>query len=1392
MPAGKDIEASERHKKRQRKAASCKPEECIWDSDAAPPLYKANEPSELALLRNEVQRLQSLVQTLSSSSTCSTKLAPRSATTFDANCTRSGPRSAENSDDFISHELAARLGEMTIKAFQARDVDVDNENKSSAVLAEARKMLDAHSSPVPPVKALSLDISTPSKRPISELIAQLPSRKWLTAAENQYWTNSAFYLHPLPKPRFEQHKRVVDAAIRDGEDPKRKIYPTEEPTRYGRLLATCRSAIALAVVAVIWSLGLVCMPTKAGLTQAEKLAASKTSADLCWSALTMARFMETPTVDTTTVLLLFAGHYIVLSAGDDVSGPGVGYLQIAMQACIQLDLHRDPTLLDQQYTPEEAEDRRRLFWVAFLTLNQSSVVYGRHFSMISYRDIDCRLPADVPDDKMGCAERYPVRDNFMTSILLRIKCAKISAQITDNLANIKEQPYVKILEYDHRLMELESSIPSKYLWATLETYDQLAHDIRACQTYLVHLCIAYERLRLHQPFLARSYHDAQFTYSKRVALEAAMRIVEIQVSPILARPTLCDRSVKVLAFLQEKVDATRSGSSTTSLSVSPMFAQSGSLHESPSSNEPHTPPSETALPAAYLPLVPPTSYTTSEVELGLRQTVLVPTMPPHAHSTDAFPLTTSNGVDETLPPWLTTSSPLMPGRGGNLGGLNPVVINSIGARGDNGSAASQLPLLPSMLLGQTSSTNVPIALQPPVEMFPSGLTSFELDQLLNWQLTTMGSNLNSVPSAVLTNNGIGAGDGGSNEWPPSGSGNQGPTVAGPLLRAVGGPTGPNSSSSSSLSTWVTTNRRVILVTCAVVASCATAYYALYVNGTGNTGRGGGSTGSATTGTTEDGKKKKKKSKKTKSASTRASDDAASDKAATPASKQEASREPDDEPSEADLESMDKAARSNLALQLKAKGNKLYSNKKFQEAAKMYTKAIACEEQAVFYSNRAACYTNLGQLEKVIEDCTSALRLDPQYIKALNRRATAKEQIGGVDNLYEALCDFTAAAIIDNFQTESTQASVEKVMKKLATEKATQILQKREPKLPSPTFIKAYLEAFRPQPKPAQPEQPSQGDETLDLAFSALDARDYTHAFTLFHEALDQDISSDEGRAAALNMRATFRFIMSDAREALADLDESTRIWPEGAQSWVKKASVHMELGQPEQAFRDFDKALEVDPQNPDVFYHRGQVYFITQEFDKAIQEYRRSSEIEPTFIFSHIQLAVAQYKNKSVEKAMHQFRKFIKEHPTSPEVFNYYGELLLDQGQYEEAVKNFEKSIELEKDNKPRNALPLVNKALAIFQWKQDFGEAEKICREAIDIDEQCDVAIATLAQLLLQQNKVHDAVKMFERSAEMARTEPELINALTYESATKAQIAFITAYPSYAEKLGLDRNIQA
>jgi lipopolysaccharide biosynthesis regulator YciM len=75
-----------------------------------------------------------------------------------------------------------------------------------------------------------------------------------------------------------------------------------------------------------------------------------------------------------------------------------------------------------------------------------------------------------------------------------------------------------------------------------------------------------------------------------------------------------------------------------------------------------------------------------------------------------------------------------------------------------------------------------------------------------------------------------------------------------------------------------------------------------------------------------------------------------------------------------------------------------------------------------------------------------------------------------------------------------------------------------------------------------------------------------------------------------------------------------------------------------------------------------------------------------------------------------------------------------------------------------------VNKGLALFQWKQDVGAAEAACRAALAVDSECEAAVATLAQLALQQGHVAEAVDLFARQAELARSEPELVNALTYQ----------------------------
>ena len=58
------------------------------------------------------------------------------------------------------------------------------------------------------------------------------------------------------------------------------------------------------------------------------------------------------------------------------------------------------------------------------------------------------------------------------------------------------------------------------------------------------------------------------------------------------------------------------------------------------------------------------------------------------------------------------------------------------------------------------------------------------------------------------------------------------------------------------------------------------------------------------------------------------------------------------------------------------------------------------------------------------------------------------------------------------------------------------------------------------------------------------------------------------------------------------------------------------------------------------------------------------------------------------------------------------------------------------------------------------------------------------MAQLLLQQSKVTEALEYFERAAQLSRTEGEIINALSYAEATRTQLEVQERYPKLAEKL--------
>ncbi|KFK37110.1 hypothetical protein AALP_AA4G214100 [Arabis alpina] len=84
----------------------------------------------------------------------------------------------------------------------------------------------------------------------------------------------------------------------------------------------------------------------------------------------------------------------------------------------------------------------------------------------------------------------------------------------------------------------------------------------------------------------------------------------------------------------------------------------------------------------------------------------------------------------------------------------------------------------------------------------------------------------------------------------------------------------------------------------------------------------------------------------------------------------------------------------MVVKARTRGNELFSSGRYSEASAAYGDGLKCDDSnSVLYCNRAACWYKLGLWEKSVEDCNQALKIHPNYIKALLRRAASYGKLG---------------------------------------------------------------------------------------------------------------------------------------------------------------------------------------------------------------------------------------------------------------------------------------------------------------------------------------------------------------------------------------------------------------
>ncbi len=151
----------------------------------------------------------------------------------------------------------------------------------------------------------------------------------------------------------------------------------------------------------------------------------------------------------------------------------------------------------------------------------------------------------------------------------------------------------------------------------------------------------------------------------------------------------------------------------------------------------------------------------------------------------------------------------------------------------------------------------------------------------------------------------------------------------------------------------------------------------------------------------------------------------------------------------------------------------------------------------------------------------------------------------------------------------------------------------------------------------------------------------------------------------------------------------------------------------------YGQALKIKPDNAIVHFNLGMLYVHVGELEPAEEELRRTIEIDPGMADAFLQIGLLMLKKENYHSALNNLTKAkridenlsVKEHLI--EARSGLGQFFLQNGDYEEARRNFEEVLELD----PSSVQSMVRLSHA-YSGLQNYSDAVKYLNRALSLDE--------------------------------------------------------------------------
>lgn len=410
------------------------------------------------------------------------------------------------------------------------------------------------------------------------------------------------------------------------------------------------------------------------------------------------------------------------------------------------------------------------------------------------------------------------------------------------------------------------------------------------------------------------------------------------------------------------------------------------------------------------------------------------------------------------------------------------------------------------------------------------------------------------------------------------------------------------------------------------------------------------------------------------------------------------------------------SRPDEALRIALDGLRLYHDKNFQAAARLFDEAIKLDpDRGALYNNRGVALSELGLLDRAIEDFSTAIRLKPTYASA---RVNLARALVGAGELDRAELELTRAVQID---PQSKIAHLNRArLARLRKEPHRALREIGKAIALDPNDARLYHER--------------------GMILSALELRD--RALLDF----DQAIALDQNHASALAARGETRSRLGAKKKAIADYNRALAINPDRADIHYGRARISQSVGDYKAALEGYRRAIEIDPKFHPARTARAELFDILGRDEEALEDYERALLIAPDSVRARIGRGGARFKGRDLDGAIADYSYLIRLDPKLWEPFFQRARVKRALGERQSAERDYLRAQRLH----PLGAMIYNNRGIIQIEMGE-LDLAARLFRDAVSVRPNLAEPRYNLGITLYRMGKIDEANLAFDEFIRLA-----------------------------------------